>query len=661
MLFSSNSGRLPSHDNADSEAANIVKSLFTIVLSGTLGPLELRLKVVEGLLRSSNAAERALGVEALATMLKTSDFSSTYNFDFGARWRDYGYQPKTAQEVRDWFGAVLKLAGSFALLESTVAEPVRKAIAHEFRGLWTNSGQADELERLSRAIGARQFWREGWIAARHTRIYDGERLPPEIVARLTALEEFLRPKDLVDKVRGVVIRSSSGVDLDDSDDVYVKDQDYAGAMARAAGAVENLGREVAADEEAFKALLPELMGGNGKLVGFGRGIALKAEKPREIWSAMVAQVAAMEKASVSLLCGFLGGLEKRDDALANTLLDDAVDDPTLAEWIPILQASVVIDEKGLARLHRALKHGRAPIAQFIDLAYGRTCDTIPGPEFKRLVLAIVQKPGGIPVALEILSMRLHSDHADKRKSAPEVVEAGKALLAAYKFGPKDGRATREDYALGVIVRASLAGNEGKLIARRLCRDLMAAVARYEVHTYDHIEVIKWLFEVHPTDVLDELFSGDAKSQRKSIRLLNDLLRFGKSPMDAVPDDIIIGWCDRDPKVRYSLVAAVALLSRRHNNTAPHEWTNLARQLLLKAPDAEAVFKEIVSRFFLMSGSGSFATELESRLRLLDQLDVGAIPPVANALDAAKAMLKQRIEAERCRETEEDRARSGRFE
>ena len=91
-------GRLPGDDKADSEPANTVKSLFTIVLSGTLAPVELRLKVVERLLRSSDAAEQALGVKALAAMLKTSDFSSTYSFEFGARSAATAITPKPARK-----------------------------------------------------------------------------------------------------------------------------------------------------------------------------------------------------------------------------------------------------------------------------------------------------------------------------------------------------------------------------------------------------------------------------------------------------------------------------------------------------------------------------------------------------------------------------------
>jgi hypothetical protein len=122
---------------------------------------------------------------------------------------------------------------------------------------------------------------------------------------------------------------------------------------------------------------------------------------------------------------------------------------------------------------------------------------------------------------------------------------------------------------------------------------------------------------------------------KLLGRLNDPSRFGKSPMDTVADDIIVGWCDLDPKARYPVAAIVGLLFKRPNDKAPLEWTSLTRQLLLKAPDPEAVFKEIVARLHPTSWSGSLATELEGRLTLLDQLDITAIPALAAVLDATR--------------------------
>ena len=652
---------LSSKDGSESDAMSTVESLFYIVWSGTHAPLTLRLAVVGDLLRCADPAARDVGVMALQAMFKSSHILSAYDCEFGALSRDYGYHPRTKEDVRSWFATVLKGVEPFALSDSTITEPVRKAIAHEFRELWTNYDLADDLERLSRTIAAKHFWREGWIAARQTRVRDGKELSPEIAARLTALEEFLRPKDLVDRVRGLVLDSSGGsYDLDDLDDV--EDQDYDGAMERAAATIFGLGREVAADQKAFMVLLPALMNGSGgKVADFGRGIAMTAEKPHEIWNVVVAQMAATVNPSCSLLCGFLEGLQNRDGALVSALLDEALHDATLAEWFPVLQASVLIDGKGLARLIRALEHGRTPVTSYLRLAYGRTCDAMTGPGFKRLVLVIGSKPNGITIALEILYMRLHSDHNAKRKSAPEIAEAGRTLLAAYEFRPELGRHPRVDYRLGVIIRASLAGDDGKPIARRLCRDLIVAGAQNRVFTGDYENLMRALFQVHPINVLDELFSGDQWSHDDGVRLLNGFWPSGKHPIEVVVDDVIIGWCDRDPNTRYPLAAAVALLFKRPSDKAPHEWTNLARQLLLKAPDPEAVFKKVAGRLHPKSWSGSLATKLESRLELLDQLDVGAVPDLAAALDMAKAMLKRQIDVERRHEAEKDCARSGRFE
>jgi hypothetical protein len=383
--------RLAGDERSNDEPKKIVESLFYVVLSGTHAPIETRLGVIEGLLKSGDKTQQKQGVDALEAILKTSHFMQVYNFEFGVRSRDYGYHPPTGKDVGDWFAAALTFAEPFALLDSSVGEGVRNAIAHEFRGLWTNVGRADDLERIAYAVAAKGFWREGWIAARQTRIY-GNGLTADSIARVKALEEFLRPKDLVNKVRGVVLGAKGGrsVDFDDFDEV--ESDDYAGALARAAATVEMLGQDVATDDAAFNALLPDLIRGGNKDVGFGRGLALAAEHPREMWRTMVTQVAATENPSVCLLGGFIDALGTRDRDLADSLLDEAVEDRTLAKCFPVLQAFGTVDLNGVARLQRSLAFGQAPINAYYNLASGRACDKLSGPDFKSLVLAINARP-----------------------------------------------------------------------------------------------------------------------------------------------------------------------------------------------------------------------------------------------------------------------------
>ena len=653
--------RLPGGERSNDDPKKIVESLFYVVLSGTHAPIATRLTVIDGLLRSGDDARQKLGVDALEAMFKTSHFMSTYNFEFGVRSRDYGYHPPTGKDVRDWFATALKFAEPFALLDSSVGEGVRNAIAHEFRGLWTNVSRADDLERIAHAAAAKGFWREGWIAARQTRIYDGNGLAAEALARLKALEDFLRPKDLINKVRGVVLGAKGGrsIDLDDLDEV--ENDDYTGALARAAATVEMLGQDVAADDVAFNALLPDLICGGNKDVGFGRGLALAAEHPREMWRAMASQVAATENPSVGLLGGFVDGLRTRDRDLADSLLDEAVENTTLAKWLPVLQAFATVDQNGAARLQRALALGRAPMNAYYNLASGRACDGLSGPDFKSLVLAINARPGGSSVSIEILSMRIHSDGSDKKASVPEVAEVGQILLAEYSFQCTRGRNQREDYELGVIVRASLTGDEGKSIVRQLCRGLLSAVASHSVSAFEYDDLMTSLLKVHPSEVLDELIRGDKKAKSRSVGLISDFTRHHKSPMDAVPEATLVAWCDRDPRPRYPFAAAIATLYNQKNDENSDGWREITRSLLLKAPDQEAVFKEIASRLFPTGGAGSLSSQYEARLKLLGRLDLSGMPALAAALARAKESLQSEVDAWRIRETERDRARSGRFE
>jgi hypothetical protein len=437
--------------------------------------------------------------------------------------------------------------------------------------------------------------------------------------RLKSLEEFLRPTNLLDKVRGVALGAKGGrtIDLDDLDEV--EGNDYAGAMERATATIVALGRDVAVDDEALTILLPDLLGGDHKVIPFGRGLALGADNPRQMWRSIVAQVESTDEPQVGLLGGFLQGLQTSESALADVLLDEAVEDAALAKWFPILQTFATIDAKATVRLHRALELGRAPITAFRYLAMGRASDTIPGPELKQLLFAISAQPGGNPVAIDILSMRIHSDRSDKTELMPEVCEIGRALLTSYAFpaGSCGQRAQREDYELSVIARASLGGDCGKRITRQLCRGLLVAVEGHSVSAFEYSDLITGLLKIHPDDVLDELLSGGERARSRSVAFIADLARHHKSPMYAVPDAALLGWCDLDPQARYPFAAAIVPLFDESGDEVPSQWKEISRALLLKAPNKADVFREIVSRLYPTGGIGSLSSQYESRLKLLN--------------------------------------------
>jgi hypothetical protein len=647
----------------EGEAVRGLTSLFYVVGSGTHAPLALRLKVLNRLLRSDKPLERQLGLKGLDAAMKTDHFTPFSPFEFGARSRDYGSHPKDSGAIGQWFDDVLTFAEPFALEDTAVALPIRKSIARHFRGLWTNVSRYAALERLSKAFAGTGFWRDGWVAARQTRQYDGTTLNEEALKRLDALEAFLRPKDLVNSVRGMALGDRGGsLDLDDfEDDADEEIVTTTERLKRMAETIEELGKALATDERALSTLLPELIQGSGKLGDVGRGLGLGATKPRVIWDKLTAQVKATENANVQILLGFLGGLQTVHPKEVSSFLDETIDHPVLGEWLPYLQTAVPIDAAGVHRLRDALELGRAPVGQFMALVYGGVCEPISGPDFRDLMLAIGAKPDGNRIALEILSMRLHSDSTAKREPLPETIEAGRALLDQYTFKRRGNQTDHDDYKLGVVASKCLIGPEGEPIARKLCRDFLTAADNHDVYASELDDLLKALFKRQPAVVLDELVIGDDKQRRKRIELVHETMQHGRNPMAALNDDVLLEWCKRGPGIRYPFAAGIALLFRRANDQAQHEWLPIAEKLLQSAPAPALVFKEYSSRLRPRSWSGSLASKYESRLQLLDKLNIGADPGLVAAFNEFRAELVDTIEKQRVNELREDRAEGERFE
>lgn len=258
---------------AQAHGTQVFTSLFYLVLSGTHARIEQRVAIIESLLASANEKQRALGVLALKGVLEAVHFHPIGKFDFGAQSRDFGYWPRTQEEVDHWFGVSLKLVETVACGQGPAARQVRAAFAASLRWLWLRGGNRDEIARVCLAIRDIRFWPEGWLAVRQALDLDGKGLDEECRGKLVALETAFRPTDLVQKVRAVVFSTRlQGVDLDDFEDH--SSENIATRMARTEALAQDLGRAVASNEVALAELLPEVVSSDGRLWSFGQGLLL---------------------------------------------------------------------------------------------------------------------------------------------------------------------------------------------------------------------------------------------------------------------------------------------------------------------------------------------------------------------------------------------------
>jgi hypothetical protein len=490
--------KVTGEDGKSNSAANVFASLFFLYLSGTHATIEQRLRVIEPSLLSDDTNQRSLGLKALKAALETGPFMSDYQFEFGARSRDHGYWPRTGNEVKHWYESVLKLAETLACSDRPIAPRLCAAVGREFRGLW-NIGMYDELEHLCGAISGKKFWPEGWIAVRETLNFDSERFTPEIVEQLSLLEAHLRPTDLVQKVRAIVLSDSmTGLDLDHFEGKSTDDP--AVEIRKTQAIARGLGKAVATDARTFDELVGELVSGKGRLTSFGQGLLAGTPDPKATWDRLVEQLAtkAEGEQNVQILVGFLSALQVENQPLADALLDDTVESETLSAWYPVLQAAVRIDAKGVDRIRRSLALGRTPIGRYEVLAWGGAPDQISAQDLKELVLTIAAKPDGFNSALEILGMRLYSDDRRKQGHAHEIIDAGRELLRQLRFTKKTDR---EDHRLEAIAKACLVGEEGAEVARGICRKLKDSVAKYETYSFNNGGLLQGLLGAQPAAVL----------------------------------------------------------------------------------------------------------------------------------------------------------------
>ena len=394
-------------DENNNSTRDVLKSLFYIYLSGTHAPVEARARIIERLVDSENQDKQELGLLLLDASLEAWHFSSSHEFGFGARPRDYGYEPKTREEITCWFDTFIRIVTRLALSDQPIAEKARKLLADNLRGLWTKAGMFDALEESARKIQAQKAWNDGWIAVRETLRYDGKDFNEELRERLHRLEKLLKPNDLLEQARAFALSDQYrtidlGGDFDD-------DENGSAAWHRAEETTRKIGAQVAQSPDTLKALLPDLVSSRGsRLHIFGRGLADGCGDKHEMFKILRAEIerTSPEKRNISVLLGFLSASAESDPSFYNSTLDSLVSDDVLGRWFPIFQTISTIDQRGVERLHEALDLGKAQIHTFKDLALGRARESINDDQLAGLLEKILSKEEGIDVTIEILQMRL---------------------------------------------------------------------------------------------------------------------------------------------------------------------------------------------------------------------------------------------------------------
>ncbi|MCM3724591.1 ATP-binding protein [Neobacillus cucumis] len=591
----------------------LLQSLFYIYLSGTHATPEQRLYVISMLIDSNFQDQVELGVNLLSAALESWHFVSHHEFEFGAHSRDYGFSPSSKEEVHHWYKLFIDYTISLTVSELSVAPKTKALLAEKFRGLWIKAGMYNELEIAANEIASKSAWREGWLAVKTTKRFDGEGMSQESLSRLNKIDNMLKPKTLIEQAKLFALANNGGV-LDVEDALYEQEETEGDIYYRIEKVTRSLGRKVGSSSELYRELFPELLNSNGaNIFRFGQGLAEGCNQPEKMWKYFQQQLSLIDeqKRNYQLLRGFLNTISQRERELSAKLLDEAVTDEVLSAVYPELQTSVEINVQDVERLKASLKLGIAPIWRYGSLAYGQSHKSIKDDDFSELLKLISTKPEGVLIAVDILQMRLHGLERETPLS-DTIVSLGQELLLIYPFLGKDFRADRRNYEVANIIRVCFTKESAKGAARALCDKITIAFEEFDIFPGEYSEVIMALASVQPLAFLDS-FLGKTEINYK----INEIFSDRVNPLAEISDDLIIKWCEHAPETRYPKVASAIVPFINGENGK--EWTPLALNIITNCYEPIIVLNQFKSTFRPNNWSGSLAEQMQPCLRLISDL------------------------------------------
>ncbi|MBI5032579.1 MAG: hypothetical protein HZB51_18795 [Chloroflexi bacterium] len=650
--------------NDGSSARATLTSLFHLILSGTHAPAQTRASIVDELINSSRQEEQDLGIKLLEAALETYDFMTGHVNTFGARPRDFGYHPKTKQEIVDWYRTYLSICTRTALLDAPVAKRAKQVLANNLRGMWSIGVDLDqefleELEHSVIQIHSQKPWNEGWISVKGIIRYEGDRMEQKILLRLEQLSQLLKPVNLLEQARTYAL-TDEHVNFDLEDDVDEKERSSA-QWKRVQDTTRQIGAAVAQDGTVFRELLPDLVSNHNDRLGvFGEGLADGCEDRRSMWRTLYEQIekTPSEKRQIMVMLGFVSSCATHDPELYHSILDSLVEDELLGQWYPHFQMTSTIDKQAIERLHKALDEGNAPIYGFEQLAWGRRHEAIGDDDLATLMQKILTKEGGVRVVIKILSVRFHREKEGQTPNSQKLIEVSRSVLLQYDCEEKQTRNDHLDYELTQIADVSLRGQEGTQSAKELCQHLAEEFREYRIYSFHYPRLLGKLAEVQPYVFLDT-FIGQDKHIFRSMAF-DDFDRAG-SPINQIPEKILVDWCEQDAETRYPLIVSSMQMYLKAKDSEELCWHPILPAIFAKSPNLQAVLSQLEKGIYPMSWSGSRADAMAKRFILFTKLSEYPNAEIRDWAIVQHQKLQLAVQVQHEHEVKENQARFERFE
>ncbi len=647
-----------------------ITTLFQPYLSGTHASTEQRAAILRGALWSADHRLRSIGAQMLSKTLDGPPWMGMGMGEFGARPRDFGFEPNHGQLVA-WRHLFIGIALEAGLsTDADLCRRAREILAQEFRGLWSHGAVRAELIKAAQVLNSQSPWTDGWKAVLETIYFDHRDQDPagsvaEVPKELQELRDVLAPKDLISNIRAHLLgRRNDLWSLDpefDHDDATK----YAKAEARLAERVTEFGREFALSGMDLRQLGPELFSANWMPYGrsFGSGIAKGAMDLAVEWGKLVAALrdTGLTHFNVVVLAGFLEEAGQLNQGLDRSLLDACLGDDLLRPLIRLLHPAREFSDADMDRCIYALQQPDVPAWSFGDLLWRDVFEVVS--QSKRIALAqtILEKPNGDEVLLDALNMRLHDKDKSQDILGQEMRRLGLLASISRLGADRSENSASLDHAMGRVLTACL-GHEGNDTEKSAWLDaIFTNVDTHYGYAPDIEDALQVTVAALPEEFLKRVFAG-TKTQRQRRRFFLGHRSRRKSLLGAVNITRVIAWCrsTNDPAVWEGVASGLDVFASRGDEHAV-EMSKSAIQFLEACPTPELVLGAFTKSISPDGWSGSRAAIMERNVDAFDALAAHQNPKIAAAAGKIVTEARTWVAKERERELSVDARREQRFE
>jgi len=633
---------------------NFLDSYFQLYLSGTHASLEDKLLIIKNFVSSEDAKKCEVGVSLLEKTLNSDGFTSSFQFDFGSRSRDYGYEPKLNSDIIKWYSTFLSY--SLDLIEKDISQKreLLNIILEKFRSLWSRCGQEDLLISFCEGLLSKgQEVHKIWVKVKGIIKYDLTELPISSQEKLKELEIKLRPKTLIEEVE-IFALSNEHYIFNDEDTIDSSDETSDNKLNQK---TIEVGVKLIQDQKLFETLINRLLQSDGfRIFELGFGLAKGANNKNELWSFIKGtyEVIKEEKSSIKLLQGFLYYCSENEKVIYNQVLDQLLIDPILGVWFVDFQLLTKVDDIAYTRLIKSLKGEIIDYRTFKFLAYGRRHENINDNKLASIINLLLRKESGITAIIEILSTRFERHSLDKKNYSVKLINSARKALEKVSFDKEEFRRDL-NYSLEPILIVCYGKSNHYDSAKVFTSNIYQALSDYKLTSRESKKILDFLCEFQPLAFLDTFIVPEKMKEFRPDFTYKFHFGRDKNPIDNIPEKAILKWCSVSMEERIIIMSEICQLYKYKDEQC--FWKPLFYKLLSLVENLEDFLGSVSKTIHPSSWSGgTLPSILTQRKPLFESLKMHKDNTIkkwaSEELNKLEKSIKWAIESDRDREKEE---------